>query len=70
MRSAKDPVFSNLCDRVGCDEITEEDELWLKSRIMLTESEHLNENFKSGKFSIIVTTNRKKDLINREKLDK
>ena len=70
MRSAEDPVFSNLCDRVGCDEITDEDELWLKSRIMSTESEHLNENFKSGKFSIIVTTNRKKDLINREKLEK
>ena len=70
MRSAQDPDFSELCDRVGLDEITDKDEEWFKSRILPTESENDNEKFKSGVFSIIVTTNKKRDLINKEKLDK
>ena len=69
MRSAQDPEFSNLCDRVGRDKITDEDEKWLKSRIIPCESENSNENFKTGKLSIIVTTNKKRNLINKEKLD-
>ena len=68
MRSQKDPQFSDLCDRVGRGKITKDDEKFLNSRVQLTDSENLNENFKNGILSIIVTTNRKKDLINKQKL--
>ena len=70
MRSQKDPQFSDICDRVGRGKINEDDEKFLKSRVQLTDSENLNENFKNGNLSIIVTTNRKKDLINKQKLVK
>ena len=69
MRSQKDPKFSEMCDRVGRGKITDEDEKFLQSRVLSTESENCNENFKSGKLSIIVTTNLKKDFVNRLKLD-
>ena len=68
MRSQKDPNFSSLCDRVGKGEINDEDEQFLNSRVQSTEAEKDNENFKNGSLSIIVTTNKKKDLINRQKL--
>ena len=68
MRSQKDPYFSSLCDRVGRGKINDEDVRYLKSRIQNTESERCNENFKNGKLSIIVTTNRKRNLINGKKL--
>ena len=68
MRSKEDSVFSSLCDRVGRARITKEDEEYLKSRIQSTDIEDDNENFKTGKISIIVTTNKKKDLINSQKL--
>ena len=58
MRSQKDPQFSDLCDRVARNKITEEDERWLISRIKPTNSENDNESFKEGKLSIIVTTNK------------
>ena len=69
MRSAKDPYFSDLCDRVGRGNINDQDEQYLKSRIQITESEKKNESFKNGSLSIIVTTNKKKDLINKQKLE-
>ena len=68
MRSQKDPFFSDLCDRVGRGKLTEEDEKYLSSRVKFNDSENDNDNFKSGKLSIIVTTNGKKDLINHQKL--
>ena len=68
MRSQKDPHFSDLCDRVGRGKINDEDEKYLRSRVKPTDSEQENENFKKGKLSIIVTTNKKKDLINSQKL--
>ena len=68
MRSQKDPKFSDLCDRVGRGNINEDDENYLNSRVRSTESENSNESFKSGKLSIIVTTNAKKDLVNHQKL--
>ena len=68
MRCQNDPLFSSLCDRVGRGNITDEDEVYLKSRVQSTESENLNENFKCGKLSIIVTTNMKRYLVNTEKL--
>ena len=70
MRSQKDPLFSYLCDRVARGTTTPSDEEYLASRIQSTPSEDSNENFKTGKLSIIVTTNPKKDLINHQKLDK
>ena len=69
MRSQKDKTFSSLCDRVGRGQITEEDEEYLKSRIRKTENEMDNENFKTGKISIIVTTNKKREFVNNNKLD-
>ena len=43
--------------------------MFLKSRIQSTDSEKHNENFKHRTLSMIVTTNKKKDLINKQKLD-
>ena len=63
-------MFSSLCDRVGRGNITEEDELFLKSRVRATDSENFNDNFKDGKLSIVVTTNKLRDLVNTQKLDK
>ena len=68
MRSAGDPNFSSLCDRVGRGKITEEDEKYLKSRVQFTNSENCNEKFKNGLISIIVTTNKKRNLVNSQKL--
>ena len=68
MRSNEDPFFSSLCDRIGRGTITAEDEAFLQSRIQSTESENNNENFKTGKISIIVTTNKKRNIINHKKL--
>ena len=70
MRSLKDQEFSNICDKVARGEITEEVERYLKSRVKSTDSEKENDSFKSGKLSIIVTTNKQKDYYNREKLAK
>ena len=58
-----------MCDRVRKNELTESDEIYLRSRVRFNESENENENFKNGKLSIIVTINSKKDLINQQKLD-
>ena len=68
MRSQKDPYFSDLCDRVGRGKINNEDEKYLKSLIQFNNSENSNENFKNGCLSIIVTTNRKRNLVNSQKL--
>ena len=68
MRSQQDPKFSEVCDRVGRGKITDDDESFFKSRVKKTESEDNNENFKSGKLSIIVTTNKKRELVNSTKL--
>ena len=68
MRSRKDPHFSDLSDRVKIGQTTEKDHKWLSSRVQHCESEFHNESFKSGQFMIIVTTNRKKDLVNHRKL--
>jgi hypothetical protein len=68
MRSKEDSKNFDLCDRVGRARITMEDEEFLRSRIQNTEIESFNDNFKCGEISIIVTTNRKKDLVNSQKL--
>ena len=68
MRSNKDAYFSDLCDRVGRGNLTEDDEKYLQSCVKENPSENLNENFKNGKVLIVVTTNAKKDQINQQKL--
>ena len=68
MRSHSDLEFSSLCDRVGRNRITEEDEIFLKSRIQACSNEKENESFKTGKLSIIVTTNMKRTFVNSQML--
>ena len=68
MRSQKDPHFSDMCDRVGRGKINDDDEKFLRSRIQDTELEQNNDSFQKGILSIIVTTNKKKDMINKQKL--
>ena len=70
MRSQKDPYFSDISDRVRVGRVTQEDIDFFNSRVLTCASEESNENFKSGRLCIIVTTNAKKDLINNEKLEK
>ena len=53
---------------MGRGKIDDADEKFLRSRIKTTDSENYNESFKNGSLSIIVTTNKKKDLINSQKL--
>ena len=69
MRNQKDPVFANLCDRVGNGTFTEDDVSYLKDCVKNTESENDNENFKNGKISIIVMTNKVRQEINEDKLN-
>ena len=64
----QDPDFSSLCDRVGRGKITKDDEKFLISRIQTTELENDNEQFKQGKILIIVTTNKKRNVVNSIKL--
>ena len=68
MRSQKDAHFSDLCDRVARGKLTNEDERFLISRVQMNTAENDNENFKTGKILITVTTNLKKDLVNQQKL--
>ena len=68
MRSHSDVEFSSLCDRVGRNRINDADEIFLRSRIQTCPNENNNEYFKTGKLSIIVTTNMKKDFVNSKML--
>ena len=70
MRSMKDPAFSALCDRVGIGALTEAEKESLRSRILPCPEEHHNESFKNGSLSILVTTNKKKNLINNKKTNR
>ena len=70
MRCPDDIQFAELCDRVGTGSITDDDEAFLRSKIVTETipSEEDNSNFTSGKVAIIVTTNEKRDEINLNKL--
>ena len=48
----------------------EEDERYFHSRVLTTDLENDNSNFKEGKLVIVVTTNRQREKINLDKLDK
>ena len=69
MRSQKDPLFGEVCDRVGKGSLLPKDEKFICSLIRKTPRENDNESFKSGAVSIIVKTNKKRERINNEKLD-
>ena len=69
MRSQKDPEFSFICDRVGNGSFNKDDLLYLENCVRNTDSENNNENFKDGKISIIVTTNKRRQEINENKLE-
>ena len=72
MRCPDDIAFAELCDRVGTNTITKDDEAFLKSRIVEENipCEEVNENFTSGKVGIIVATNARHEEINLKKLRK
>ena len=61
--------FVGLCDRVGNGIFTKNDLSYLQGCVRDTDSENDNENFKSGKISIIVTTNKRRQEINERKLN-
>ena len=65
MQSLKDPLFSDLCDRVGRGTSKESDKEYLMSRVTPCEAETDNESFKSGKLLIILTTNARKNIANQ-----
>ena len=69
MRNQKDPEFASLCDRVGNGKITKSDLSYLNNCARDTKSEYENDNFKSGKVSIIVMTNKVRQEINEHKLN-
>ena len=69
MRSQQDPKFGEVCDRIGKGCLNKEDDTYLRSLIRKTPTEDDNEAFKTGKVSIIVTTNKKRETINKDKLD-
>ena len=69
MRSLKDPEFSHICDRVGNGTCNKADLEYLRNCVRDTDSENQNDNLKTGKISIIVTTTKKKQEINETKLN-
>ena len=69
MRCQNDEEFASLCDRVGKGTINMQDEDFLKSRIVSTPLEDDNKHFKDGTIAIIVTTNKKREELNLEKLE-
>ena len=68
MRCSGDMEYAAICDRVGDGKITTEDEAYFQSRVMPTDLEYDNINFKEGKIAIVVTTNHYREKINNEKL--
>ena len=62
--------FANICDRVGKNAITSEDEEFFNSRVISSEIEleKSNSNFKTGEVTIVVTTNHAREKINLAKL--
>ena len=69
MRNQKDPAFASLCDRVGNGTYTKSDLEYLHGCVRDTASENDNENFKNGKVSLIVMTNKVRQEINEHKLN-
>ena len=53
---------------ISLNRLNQEDVNYLESRVKNTESENTNENFKMGKIRIILTTNKKREFVNKKKL--
>ena len=70
VRSLTDPEFGEVCDRIAVNKITKEDEVYLQNLVRKSPNENNNELFKNSQMSIIVTTNKKRERINNEKLEK
>ena len=70
MRCSTDEEFASLCDQIGRGTLSKQDEIYLESRVQSTPLEDDNEKFKSGAISIIVTTNKKREEVNNDKLNK
>jgi len=72
MRCPDDIAFAQLCDRVGTNTITSQNEEFFNSRIRTDTlpCEEVNANFTSGKVAIITTTNEQREEINLKKLRK
>ena len=68
VRSMTDPKFGEVCDRIATNSITEEDEVYLKGLVRKCPNDNDNELYKTGKLSQIVTTNKKREKINQDKL--
>ena len=69
MRNQEDAHFAKICDRIGSGTYTPNDLHYLKNCVRDTTSENDNENFREGKVSNIVMTNRVRQEINDYKLD-
>ena len=70
MRCCNDEEFASSCDRICRGTLSKQDEIYLQSRVQSTPLEDENENFKSGAISIIVTTNKMREEVNHDKLNK
>ena len=68
MRSLDDPDFSSLCDRIGTNQLSDDDINTLQSRVVQCDDENSNEAFKSGDLAIIVKDNETRETINLNKL--
>ena len=69
MRAQKDPEFASICDRVGNGKYSKEDIKYLNKCVRDTKSEDMNDKFKDGKVSYIVTTNKRRQNVNEMKLE-
>ena len=70
IRSMQDPTFGEVCDRIAKGCLMADDEAYLRKLVRKTPKENDNEAFKTGKISVIVTNNKKREKINLEKLEK
>ena len=59
VRSQTDPEFGEVCDRIARGNLEEKQMDYLQKLVRPCPSTNENENFKTGKTSIIVTTNKK-----------
>ena len=69
MRSKGDNAFGEVCDRIARNELTEDDIQFLQTLVRDSPNEQNNEMFKNGDISILVTTNNKREKINRLNLE-
>jgi len=69
MRSLEDPPFSDMCDRIATNTITDEDAATLRDRIIECPEEYSNDEYKKGDLAIRLRDKLTRERINSEKLD-